>query len=81
MNCREILGSCFFLKFLIRKNIFQMEAYIVSRGVKEFCHLPLGKPDGVVVEPHLNDALFYLIDNYFTVFILHIKPPTFRLIL
>ena len=53
-NHRGFLGSSFRFQLLVRKNVFQVQADVVGRNVKQLRHLCLRQPHGLAVGPQLD---------------------------
>ena len=73
-NYREILGSCLAGQFTDRIDVFQMQTDIIHTASKQFRHLTLRQPDGLVFHAHIQAyGLIWLIHNY--LILTHIPLP------
>ena len=56
LNYQGFLDSCRRVQLRIFEDVLQVQGNVLLGGVKEFRHLQLGKPDGLLLRPQLDLA-------------------------
>ena len=68
LNCQVLLDGSLRTEFPLLKNVLNMKADVLLGRLEEVGQCPLGKPDGIVLQPHFDagDAILGLVEEHLT---------------